>query len=52
MTERRVIDKTVLRRAIARSTRDSAALEQRVIPAGYVRSEQVEQYLAVSRPQA
>ena len=50
--KKRVVDVTVIRRAAERSTRESASLERRVVPAGYVRSESVERYLAERRLQA
>jgi len=40
------------RRFIMRSTKASARLEQRVVPADHVRSEKVEQFVAALRAKA
>lgn len=50
--DKRVVDKAKVKRAASRSARDSALLERRVVPAGYVRSEQAERYLAERRQRA
>jgi hypothetical protein len=52
--ETRVRDVTseAVRRFAARSTRASARLERRVVPADYVRSAKVERFLAERRQQA
>jgi len=47
--ERRVVDEAAVKRAVARSTKDSAKLEQRVVPAGFKRSERVEKFLVERR---
>lgn len=39
------IDKAASKRAAVRSTRDSALLEGRAVPAGFVRAEKTERYL-------
>lgn len=49
---KREIDKTKIKRAANRATRESASLERRVVPNGYVRSEKVEQFLADRRKRA
>lgn len=38
-------DRQAIRRAAARSTKASAALENRVVPAGYVRPEKLATYV-------
>lgn len=45
----RTVNKDTLRRAVARSTKASAQLERRTVPAGFVRSERVERFLAERR---
>lgn len=40
------------RRFVMRSTKASARLEKRVVPAGHVRSEKVEQFVASLRSKA
>lgn len=45
----RTVNKDALRRAVARSTKASAQLERRTVPAGFVRSERVERFLAERR---
>ncbi len=47
---RRVVTKDTVKRAAARSTKASAQLENRVIPAGFVRSSTVKRFLAARRP--
>jgi hypothetical protein len=42
----RVVDREALKRAVARSTRESAQLERRIVPTGFVRSERVKRFLA------
>lgn len=46
MTARRVVDRQALERAADRATRDSARLEGRDVPVGFVRSARVERFLA------
>lgn len=46
------ISAEALRRAATRSTRDSAALENRAVPTGTPRSERVEQFLAERKKKA
>lgn len=48
----RVVTKEAVKRFASRSTRASAQLERRAVPAGYVRSAKVERFLAERRPQA
>jgi hypothetical protein len=50
-TKKRVVDKNAVKRFAARSTEASAQLERRSVPAGYVRSAKVEQFLAERQPQ-
>lgn len=50
--KKRTIDRAEIKRAAARSTRDSALLEGRVVPRGFVRSEKTERYLAERRQRA
>lgn len=50
--ERRNISKLAVARFAERSTQASARLERREVPAGYVRSEKVEQFLAKKQPRA
>lgn len=45
----RTVNKDALQRAVARSTKASAQLERRTVPAGFVRSERVERFLAERR---
>jgi hypothetical protein len=40
------VSKEAVKRFAVRSTKASARLERRVVPAGYVRSERVKQFLA------
>lgn len=47
--KRRTVDKETLRLFAIRSTKESAKLERRVVPAGHVRSERVERFLAERR---
>lgn len=47
----RVVTREAIKRFAARSTKASAQLERRVLPAGYVRSPKVERFLAERRPQ-
>lgn len=49
---KRIIDRAAIKRAAQRSARDSAALEDRVVPPGFERSEQTEKYLAECRERA
>lgn len=46
---RRMVDKAAVKRAAVRSAVDSASLERRVVPAGYVRSANLERYVAQRR---
>lgn len=48
----RTVNKDALQRAVARSTKASAQLERRTVPAGFVRSERVERFLAERRKRA
>ncbi|GAB3613712.1 hypothetical protein [Humibacter ginsengisoli] len=50
--KRKEITVEALRRAAMRSTRASAALENRSVPAGTVRSERVERFLAARNQHA
>jgi len=43
---RRVVKKDTVKRAAARSTKASAKLENREVPAGFVRSSSVKRFLA------
>jgi hypothetical protein len=47
---RHVVTKDTVKRAAARSTKASAQLENRVIPAGFVRSSTVQRFLAARKP--
>jgi hypothetical protein len=51
VVKRRVVAKDAVKRFAVRSTKASAQLERRALPAGYVRSAQVERILAERRPQ-
>ncbi len=44
--ERRVVSKQAVKRSVVRSTKASAQLERRTVPAGFVRSKRVERFLA------
>jgi hypothetical protein len=44
--KRRMVEKTAVKRAALRSTRASASLELRIVPADFVRSSKVDRYLA------
>ena len=44
--ERRVVNKEAVKRFAVQSTKASAHLERRNVPAGYVRSDKVERFLA------
>jgi len=44
--ERRPVDTEAVKRAVTRSTIDSARLERRVVPADFVRSTGAEKFLA------
>jgi hypothetical protein len=46
---RRVVNKEAVKRSAIRSTKASAQLERRTVPADYVRSERVERFLAERR---
>ncbi len=46
---RRPIDREAIRRSVARSTRESARLEGRVVPAQFKRSPSVDRYIAEHR---
>ncbi|GAA2829037.1 MULTISPECIES: hypothetical protein [Leucobacter] len=50
--KKRIIDRAAIKRATQRSTCDSAALEDRVVPPGFERSDQAEKYLAECRERA
>ena len=47
----RVVTKEVVKRFAVRSTKASAKLERRVVPASYVRSAQIKQFLAERQSQ-
>ena len=47
--KKRTIDRAAIKRAAARATRESASLERRIVPTGYIRSEQAARYLAERR---
>ena len=44
--KRRVVNKEAVKRFAVQSTKASAQLERRDVPAGYVRSDRVERFLA------
>ncbi len=44
--ERRIVDSEAVKRAVTRSTADSARLERREVPDGFVRSAGAEKFLA------
>jgi hypothetical protein len=48
----RVVSKEAVERFAARSTKASAALEQRTVPDDFVRSAKVEKFLTERRPRA
>jgi hypothetical protein len=50
--EPRVVNQEAIKRFAARSTKASALLERRVVPAGFVRSAKVEKFLAERRSKA
>jgi hypothetical protein len=52
VAKHRLVAKDAVKRFAVRSTKASAQLERRAVPVGYVRSEQVERFLAERRPQA
>lgn len=47
--DRRTVDSEAVKRAVTRSTADSARLENRVVPADFVRSAGAEKFLAERR---
>lgn len=47
--ERGVVSNEAVKKSVARSIKASAQLELRTLPAGFVRSERVERYLAERR---
>lgn len=47
--ERRDVDPEVVRRAVRRSTAESARLARRELPSGFVRSAQAEKFLTERR---
>lgn len=47
--ERRTVTKETVKQFAIRSTKESAELERRTVPAGHVRSERVERFLAERR---
>lgn len=47
--KRRVVSKAAVKRAAVRSTKASAKLERRVVPATFVREARVERFLADRR---
>lgn len=50
--KKQIIDRAAIKHAPQRSTRDSAALEDRVVPPGFERSEQTKKYLVEYRERA
>ena len=52
MKSRRVVKNDTLKRAAARSTKASAKLENREVPAGFVRSSSVKRFLAARQPRS
>ncbi len=50
--QRKIVTREALYRAAVRSMTASAALERRVVPAGFVRSTKVERFLATRRQPA
>lgn len=44
--KRDAIDRTAIKRAVVRATRESASLEQRTVPSTFVRSAKTGQFLA------
>ena len=46
---KRIMSKEAIKRFAVRSTKASAKLERRLVPAGHVRSDAVKQYLAERR---
>jgi hypothetical protein len=50
--KRKNVTREALRRAALRAAKASAELERRGVPAGYVRSEKVERFLAARRQSA
>lgn len=49
LVERRIVDRVVIKRAAAMSTRASAKLERREVPNSFVRSSGAERFLAERR---
>ncbi|MFC4375124.1 hypothetical protein ACFO5K_13560 [Nocardia halotolerans] len=49
--KRRAVSKEAVKRVVVRSTKASAQLENRVVPAGYKRSARVESFLVKRRLQ-
>jgi hypothetical protein len=47
--ERRIANTEAVKRSVERSTKASAQLERRDVPAGFVRSERVERFLLERR---
>lgn len=47
--QRRIVDSEAVKRAVTRSTADSARLERREVPPGFVRSAAAEKFLAERR---
>jgi hypothetical protein len=52
LVRKRTVTRETVKKFAVRSTRTSAQLERRAVPDGYVRSAQVEQFLAKRRTQA
>lgn len=50
--KRRTLSEDAAKRFAVRSTKTSAALESRTVPADYVRPEKVEKFLAVHLPRS
>lgn len=47
--ELRVVNEEAVKRSAVRSTKASAQIERRTVPAGFVRSQRVEKFLAERR---
>jgi hypothetical protein len=50
--ERRIVNKESVKRFAVQSTKASAQLERRSVPAGYIRSTKVERFLAERQPRS
>lgn len=49
--KRKAIDQAAIKRAAVRSTRESASLERRTVPANYVRSAKTERFVVARNTQ-